>query len=600
MIAVLVTHLWQSTLFAGVAGLFVLALRRNQARLRHLIWFTTSAKFLVPFYLLVGIGTLVPHPVAPAPRQGWVGAAEQIALPLIAIPTAAARVDATAGGPGWNYVEAAAGTLWACGFVAIALWWSLRWKRVHRLRRSATLISIPTRLDCAVPVMSTPGLVEPGIFGVLRPVLLLPDRIEERLDRTQLDAIIAHELCHVRRLDNLTAAIHMLVQAIFWFHPLVWWLGARQVDERERACDEEVLDLGFTPKAYAEAILNVCKLYVESPLACISGVTGANLKKRIEAIMSKRAALKLSFAGKAALATVGVAALLVPVIFGILNVPAIRAQAPQPAQPAAPATPKFEVAAIKLCDPNSIPGTRGGGPPTLTPRCLTVNCQPLEGIIFSAYLVYANGHRKVVPPTPTEGAPGWLASDRYLIEAKSESDASPEMMQGPMLQALLEERFQLKVHRATREAPVYELNAAKGGPKLKAFDKSCTPTEPGAISLTPREQKDAGYCRPTTRWSGSTYTVDAPGWSVEQFTRFFLNISRVADRPVIDKTGITGLFDFHLVFVTDPDRPRSPAALQEQIGDVLDKQLGLKLQTAKGPSDEFLVIDHIERHPSAN
>ena len=108
--------------------------------------------------------------------------------------------------------------------------------------------------------MSAPGLVEPGVFGIFRPVLLLPEGIAERLDQAQLEAILAHELCHIRRRDNLTAAIHMAVQATFWFHPLVWWLGARLVDERERACDEEVLRLGNKPQVYAEGILNVCKL----------------------------------------------------------------------------------------------------------------------------------------------------------------------------------------------------------------------------------------------------------------------------------------------------------------------------------------------------
>ena len=78
------------------------------------------------------------------------------------------------------------------------------------------------------------------------------------------------------------------MEAVFWFHPLVWWIGARLVEERERACDEGVLTLGNEPRTYADAILSVCKLYVESPLVCVSGVTGADLKKRIEAIMMNR------------------------------------------------------------------------------------------------------------------------------------------------------------------------------------------------------------------------------------------------------------------------------------------------------------------------
>ena len=63
----------------------------------------------------------------------------------------------------------------------------------------------------------------------------------------QIDAILAHEVTHVRRCDNLGALVHLCAQAVFWFHPLVWWIGARLVDERERACDEEVLGVGSEP-----------------------------------------------------------------------------------------------------------------------------------------------------------------------------------------------------------------------------------------------------------------------------------------------------------------------------------------------------------------
>src|ERR1700685_4261254 len=116
--------------------------------------------------------------------------------------------------------------------------------------------------------------VAPTVDGIRKPVLLLPDGIADRLTPAQFQAILAHELCHVRRRDNLAAAVHMLVEALFWFYPVVWWLGARLIDERERACDEEVLRLGGKPKDYAEAILSVCKSYLESPIACVSGISG--------------------------------------------------------------------------------------------------------------------------------------------------------------------------------------------------------------------------------------------------------------------------------------------------------------------------------------
>ncbi len=163
----------------------------------------------------------------------------------------------------------------------------------------------------------TPGLFEPGVVGLLRPILLLPDGITERLTPSELKAVIAHELCHVRRRDNLFAAIHMVVEMLFWFHPFVWWIGARLVDERERACDEEVLSQGNAAGVYADAILSVCRLYVESPLACVSGVSGASIRRRIEAIMSNRRLQGLNRAKKFLLATAGnFAALAIPVAIG--------------------------------------------------------------------------------------------------------------------------------------------------------------------------------------------------------------------------------------------------------------------------------------------
>src|ERR1019366_6980863 len=151
-------------------------------------------------------------------------------------------------------------------------------------QRAAT--PLPLRLP--IRVMSSTARLEPGVVGIFKPVLLLPEGIAEHLTPPQLEAILAHELRHVQRRDNLTAAIHMLVETLFWFHPAVWWIRARLIEEREQACDEGVLLLGSEPRVYAESILKVCEFYLSTPLACVSGVTGADLKKRIEAIMSNR------------------------------------------------------------------------------------------------------------------------------------------------------------------------------------------------------------------------------------------------------------------------------------------------------------------------
>jgi bla regulator protein BlaR1 len=192
--------------------------------------------------------------------------------------------------------------------------------------------------------------------------MLLPEGILDRLTTVQLKGVIAHEVCHVQNRDNLIAALHMLVETIFWFHPLVWWIGKRMVEERERACDEEVLRLSSEPRAYAEGILEICKIYVESPLACVSGVAGANLRKRVEAIMRKRVGAGLSRTKRVVLAVAGAVALTVPVGIGIANAPAIQAQSV-----VARESKSFEVASVKLLlQPG--PGTStGGGPGTTDP-----------------------------------------------------------------------------------------------------------------------------------------------------------------------------------------------------------------------------------------
>src|SRR4029077_996510 len=82
-----------------------------------------------------------------------------------------------------------------------------------------------------VVLVSTDSPTEPGVFGIFRPVLLWPRRIASHLDDAQVDAILAHEVGHVRRHDNLAAAAHRVVESIFWFHPLVWWIGARLIEE---------------------------------------------------------------------------------------------------------------------------------------------------------------------------------------------------------------------------------------------------------------------------------------------------------------------------------------------------------------------------------
>jgi TonB family protein len=208
--------------------------------------------------------------------------------------------------------------VWALGFAAVVGTWILRAFKVRALLResnpyAAQLPTAATRPE----IRTSPALLEPALVGIARPVLMLPRSIAEHLSQAQLAAVLEHELAHWRRRDNLTAAVHMLVEAVFWFHPLVWWIGARLVEERERACDEAVVRAGHDGRTYAEGILNVCERYVASALKCAAGISGADLKRRVVEIGRNKVMAELAMQKKILLGAFTLSMLLVPIVFGV-------------------------------------------------------------------------------------------------------------------------------------------------------------------------------------------------------------------------------------------------------------------------------------------
>jgi uncharacterized protein (TIGR03435 family) len=679
--AAIVNHLWQSTLVMLVAWLLTLVLRRNQARTRYWVWMAASQKLLVPFSLLVAIGDrLRPASVSPIKSPQFTSAMVKMAHPFFesarssesfTIAFAEPATAAQSAHHGSRLPEILA-VVWLCGLLFLLLRWSRDWWAIRAVLRSASRISLP--MD--VPVFSTPSMIEPGVVGIFRPVLLLPEKIVDRLSAPQLRSILAHESCHVRRRDNLTAAIHMAVEAIFWFHPGVWWIERRLIEERERACDEAVLQLGNEAEVYAESILNVCKFYTESPLACMSGVTGSELKQRIVRIMTKQVALKLDLSRKLLLSAVAIAAIPVPMIFGLLRSTEVRAQSaptnaatniaatwqgalhtdrdlrfvvkittagdgplratfynidgPPGGIPAISTTLSGSLLKLDLgfatyegtvsADGNSITGTWSQGPnprplnfaratqatewtipqppPRLPPMAADANpifevatikpSRPEEHgprfwfdprrfsvthISLSQLIQFSFG----VQQRQIAAAPDWFTSETYDISAEPDGEGEPSIRQWrSMVKKLMADRFQLKFHYERRELNVYELTAAKSGPKLI------------------RSQGDP---------KGSTGLGFGPG----NFGATNATMADVAeamqqgalDRPVVDRTGLTGRFDLRLTWTPDDVHSATESAdMPPNLFTAIQEQLGLKLVPTKAPVD-VIVIDHAER-PSAN
>ena len=599
----LANHLWQSTVFATLAALLTFALRRNQARTRYWLWLIASVKFLIPFSLLIALGShltwTAAAPIAKAQVSAVVG---QITQPFPEIRSAdiAAPVMASQRHSDWPTMLL---VVWICGFLTVSFSWWRRWRDLRIAKRASS----PLNVETDVPVLSSPSLLEPGIFGVFRPVLLLPRGITDRLSPEHLQAIVAHELCHVRGRDNLAAAIYMAVEAIFWFHPPVWWIGLRLIEERERACDEEVLRIGNKPAVYAESILKTCHFYLESPLACVSGITGSDLKKRIARIMTQSMTNKLSFSRKLLLACAAMIVIAVPVLFGVANASQNNPQS----QMTDASLPTFEVASIK---PNHS-GDRGVRIGNSPGRFTATNVTPKMLIEF-AYNI---------KDPQLSGGPSWITSERYDIDAKvpegpdnalklgGEFMDMHEQRRRQMVQSLLADRFKLTITRETKDLPVYELVVAKGGPKF--HETTVPPPDPNAAPTSPEPPRPGQPFRGRgIRMAFGRGQLDMNGAPMNAFASA---LSDQLGRNVLDKTGLKGNYDLSLQWTPEegqgrmfggapggPDgRPASdsappPDASGPSIFTAIQEQLGLKLESAKGPV-ETLVIASIER-PSEN
>jgi bla regulator protein blaR1 len=264
---------------------------------------------------------------------------------------------------------------------------------------------------------------------------------------------------------------------------------------------------------------------------------------------------------------------------------------------------QFEVASIKPTGP--------------VVTQITIARQPGGRFIaqgFSVRMLMARAYS--VTDSRIFGGPAWLQSDRFNIEAKAAArDLSPDgniaADQLPlMLQGLLEDRFKLKVHRETREVPVYELVVAKGGSKLKLSDDQTPPAPlpPPVLGLPVQRGAVPG---PVGRIRGSQGRGNGTAYgSAAPLTVLTNTLSQFLGRTVNDKTGLTGLFDFDLKWTPGAEQvpgafgpndlpPPPPAdASSPSIFTALQEQLGLRLESAKGSVDA-IVVDSAEK-PSEN
>ena len=434
-------------------------------------------------------------------------------------------------------------------------------------------LSRPVRLLVSVRVQV------PTVIGWLRPVVLVPVGALAGLPPEHVEALLAHELAHIRRHDYLVNILQSVAEAVLFYHPAVWWVSGHLRSERELCCDDVAVSVTGDALLYASALAEWESCRPDRLQAALAA-NGGSLADRIARLLGHSRPPARNGLGPGVFT---VAMLLVIAAYGVFGQQAAR--------------PEFQVASVK---PTTATVHRGMMVLPQPGGRFTAENAPLVMIMQNAYAVQAY---QIV------GGPSWINAERYDIEAKPEGEVDRKQM-WLMLQTLLADRFKLALHRETKELPMYALTVTRS-PKLTP------PKEAGCVALSPDAPPpppgpgQAGPCgRVLIGMSPSGINMRGSKVPMSELVRI---LSIVMGRPVLDKTEYSAEFDVHLEFTpdestmglpggggphdpggltiaTDPDRPTVFAALQEQ--------LGLKLSPAKGPVD-VIVIDHVER-PTAN
>lgn len=583
LLAAIGNHLWQSTVFACAVWLMTLTVRHNRAQLRYSLWIAASLKFLLPFSLLLGIGNLMAGSRKIAVRKDQLpySIATTVMHPLQR-PESLEKSDKSGTGSGQAPLYSAIAIVWLCGTACVLSAQFIHRRQLRKILNDRAFTERTREYEALrsvavdIALHSSRDVREPGVYGVFRPVLMWPEGLSSHLDNDDLVAIMLHEVTHVRHRDNLIAALHMVVEAAFWFHPLVWWMERKLLIERENVCDESVVQKLGNTEVYASSLLKVGRFCVEREPALVVGAVGADLHERVVRIVTHRVA-KLTPGRSLMLIMFGVAAFAIPLALGMLHsMPAYGQVLYVPGS-----LPSFEVASVKL--------RRDGPPPMPAPQGgSTVHLFfTTKMLIMYAYNLPDFSEEQIAK------GPGWT-DDTYDIEGKL-SDADYAALQKMSsaerqeqiqlrLQSLLKERFHLRVHLEKREQTIYALEVAKGGPKLPAAKHEV----PDRFGVT---------------HSGMDYELKATGTDLDSLARLLGREPEVGGRSTVNRTGLGGKYDLTLHW-TRTGSVAPDAGLTAAEGDApsyfkaIQEQLGLRLVPARGQVD-YIVVDHIEK-PSTN
>jgi uncharacterized protein (TIGR03435 family) len=479
-----------------------------------------------------------------------------------------------------------------------------------------------TSADCVAPIT----------VGLFRPRVILPVGWQE-WPAEKIGPILAHERAHVCRRDPLVQWLALLNRALFWFHPLAWWIERRLAALAEEACDAAVLAQGHDARDYAQCLIEAERFVMLAGSRFALGMTsvgmtmpGSALPHRVKLLFDGAAPARLS-RPRAILAAA--ACLTGGIVFGAgslerapqvlklerwpeLMLPKppeitflqllaqVQTRTPEAQQPApAKPDPTFEVVSVRPAD---IPALLKGTPMIVRRDDAAfvnsnITMMDLLSIAYETAWEYISG-------------PSWLTTTTFEINAKLPAGAKSEQVPG-MLRSMLADRFKLQLHHVPKTEDVYRLKIGKNGIKFK----EASPDTPAALKGRCPQRPGHTQCR----------SISLGSWVASQ-NRFIrtmvqmgqpMNSDGMIDLPVIDETGLTGLYDFDLEWIPadgtgigqadqrlppdspalglDPPRPSTKARTISEAFDAI----GLHLERSKHDANA-IVIDHLEKTPTEN
>ena len=292
-------HLWQATLFGLLIVSLLLILKKFPARIRFYIGWIGLLKFVLPsalFIFLLGDGIRSAFTSKSVLTESILSISAKFSEPLFLF-NSPDTLSLETRFP-YENIFILLGLIWISGSLALFIFWQLKVRQLrNQIKENAEPVSEPITsrlntlketlgLKCQVSALLVKKDIEPGVFGVFRPNLILTGKLLQEFSDEELDAILIHELMHIKHKDNLWAHLQVIILCLFWFHPLVWFLNRCITLESEKACDEAVIKYTGVKKAYASAIYKVFQFHSGLNVYGFSGITQTGLKNRIQSILN--------------------------------------------------------------------------------------------------------------------------------------------------------------------------------------------------------------------------------------------------------------------------------------------------------------------------